>query len=222
MSERECSEILVYGNIKTAIFPEAGALNDATHEQWLAPTCPAFPFRPRRALAPGDDAALACVCWGWGRGDRPVVGVRRREAIIGDRPPRRTSSSATRGSWPARDRDDRAHQERRGGGGGVPGWASRAAWHMARLAACTGVLERRLRCHGTPRWGVGDCVLSRFALNYWFPYASLRRHAGGPRAQLPEKSAPAEGVLGTRRPFFLASPPAKCRARQGLVVASRA
>ena len=103
MSERECSEILVYGNIKTAIFPEAGALNDATHEQWLAPTCPAFPFRPRRALAPGDDAALACVCWGWGRGDRPVVGVRRREAIIGDRPPRRTSSSATRGSWPARE-----------------------------------------------------------------------------------------------------------------------
>ena len=91
MSERECSEILVYGNIKTAIFPEAGALNDATHELWLAPTCPAFPFRPRRALAPGDDAALAFVCWGWGR--RSTGGrVKRREAIIGGPPATATAA----------------------------------------------------------------------------------------------------------------------------------
>ena len=68
--------------------------------------------------------------------------------------------------------------------------------------------------------GVGDCVLSRFTLNYWFPYAS----SGG----MPAGSAPTPIEIGagageaTAIFFWLPLPRREVPGTTGLVVARRA
>jgi hypothetical protein len=49
--------------------------------------------------------------------------------------------------------------------------------------------------------GVGDCVLSRFALNYWFPYASSGAMPAG-RAPAPREIGAGAGSAGDATAIF--------------------
>jgi hypothetical protein len=108
-----------------------------------------FPFAlgVRWRLATTEHLPVSVWVGGRSTGGR----VRRREAIIeGTR--RAAPAAAPHAAFgpPATATAARARSVAAGRAG--PGRASRAAWHMARLAECSGVLERRPWWHGTVGW----------------------------------------------------------------------